>query len=124
MFDGVLLTDTFVLAWHQHGDDLVFEVYASLWPGHPEYEPPRPGEWTCYKRARLVFGGVSAVNGLPASTDAARYRDRDGGQDLGSLNELAAEPGGYRIVGDFGIVHVQARSVRLEVGPSAAPRQS
>jgi hypothetical protein len=116
MFDGVLITDTFVLGWHREADRLVFAVLASLWPGHPDYVPPRPGEWTCYKLARVVFEGVRAVDGLLDPSAAPRYTDGDGSQDFGSIDELAAEPGGYRIAGDFGEVHVKADSVRLEVG--------
>jgi hypothetical protein len=58
VFDGVTLTDTFVLDWKHEGDCLVFTVLASLWPGHPAYESPKPGEWTCYKRGRIVFKRV------------------------------------------------------------------
>ena len=115
MFDGVMITDTFVLGWCREEDRLVFEVVASLWPGHPAYESPRPGEWTCYKKARLVFCEVCAVNGLPDPSAVAPTTDADGSQDFGSLSELAIEPGGYRIAGDFGMVHVQAGSVRLEI---------
>jgi hypothetical protein len=115
VFEGVLITDTFVLGWHREGNRLIFAVEASLWPGHPSYEPPRSGEWACYKPGRLVFDDVEAVEGLPDMQSAHRYSDADGGQDFGSLNELVAEPGGYRIEGDFGVVRVRAASVRLEV---------
>lgn len=119
MFDGVLITDTFVLGWYQEADRLVFEVEASLWPGHPDYEPPRPGVWACYKPARVMFEGVRAVEGLPDLASAPRCTDADGSQDFGSLNELAAEPGGFLIAGDFGLVHLLAASVRLVVGSRA-----
>lgn len=119
MFQGVLTTGTFVLEWHWEDNQLVFTVEASLWPGHPDYEPPRPGEWTCYKPARLIFEGVRSVAGLPEMAAAPRWTDPDGSQDFGSLNELTAEPGGYRIAGDFGVVRVQADSVRLEVATRA-----
>lgn len=114
MFDGVLTTDTFVLGWHKDGDRLVFEVEASLLPSHPEYRPPGPGEWTCYRAARLVFDGVSATDGLPSSAVTPPYADTDGSRDFGSLNELATEPGVYRLDTDFGIVRIHARSARLE----------
>jgi hypothetical protein len=109
------IQDTFVLAWHQDGDRLVFAVEASLWPGHPDYKPPLLNEWTCYKPARLVFDQVRSVDGLPDPASAPKHTDTDGITDFGSLNELTAEPGGYRIAGDFGIVRVQAASVRLEI---------
>lgn len=78
MFDGVLITDTFVLGWYRDADRLVFTVEASLWPGHPNYEPPQPDEWTCYKPARLVFDGVRTVDGLPEMAVVPRSTDADG----------------------------------------------
>jgi hypothetical protein len=107
--------DTFVLGWHQQGDHLVFVVEASLWPGHPGYEPPRPGEWTCCKRARLLFAGVRKVEGLPDMADVRTYTDIDGSTDYGSINALTTEGSWYRFVGDFGEVRIQAEAMRLEV---------
>jgi hypothetical protein len=124
VFDGVLITDTFVLGWHREADRLVFVVEASLWPGHPEYEPPRPSEWTCYKPAHLVFEGVQSVSGLPEIASVPRGTDSDGSHDFGSLSELAVTPGGFVIAGDFGLVRVRAASCRLAVGKNAAPGTS
>ena len=121
MLDGVSFTDTFVLGWSREVDRLVFDVEASLWPGHPAYEPPRPGEWTCYKPARLVFEGVQDAEGLPDMASVPRSTDADGNWDFGSLHELTPEPGGFRVAGDFGVVRVHAASVRLEVGRRAEP---
>jgi len=116
LFDGVMIQDTWVLGWHHEPGRLVFDVEASLWPGHPDYEPPRPGEWTCYKPAQLVFDGVQAVEGLLETAVAPRGTDADGSQDFGSLSELKAEPGGYVIAGDFGTVRIKADSIKLEIG--------
>lgn len=116
MFPGVMLEDTFILGWSREDGRLVFWVEASLWPGHSEYEQPKPGEWTCYKPARLVFAGVEAVEGLPDPMHAPRSRDADGAEDFGTIHELVAEPGGYRLAGDFGLVRIKAKAVHLEVG--------
>jgi hypothetical protein len=120
VFEGVLTTDTYVLGWHREAERLVFDVEASLWPEHPDYEPPRPGEWTCYKPARLVFEGVESVANLPDMASVPRSTDANGSQDFGSLSELAADASGFVIAGDFGVVRVFAASVRLEVaaGPN------
>jgi hypothetical protein len=117
MFEGVLTTDTFVISWRQEADRLVFVVDASLGPGHPNYEPPLPGEWSCYKPARLVFKGVRVVDGLPQMESSPHCTDADGSQDFGTLDELVAEPGGYRVAGDFGVVRIQADSAQLVFGP-------
>jgi hypothetical protein len=114
MFDGVIVEDTFVLGWSLQNDQLVFDVEVGLLSRHPEYEAPKAGEWTCYKPARLVFDQVRTVDGLPDMTVAKRFTDADGTQDYGSLSELTTEPGGYRIVGDFGTVLVQGGCVTLK----------
>lgn len=119
MFDGVAITDTFVLGWRRSADRLVFAVEASLWPGHPSYETPRQGEWTCYKSANLIFDSVSAVEGLPDMASAPQWIDPGSQPDYGSLQELATIPGGFRIIGDFGVVRVHAASVRLELNATA-----
>ena len=113
--DNVMLQDTWVLGWQQDGDRLVFTVEASLWPGHPSYEPPKPGEWTCYKRGRVAFDGVQAVQGLLDLREVPGHTDPDGSQDYGSIDVLGVIEGGYRIAGEFGDVVVRAKSVRLEL---------
>jgi hypothetical protein len=85
----------------------VLAVEASLWPGHPAYEPPPPDQWTCYKPARLVFDGVQAVDGLPDMADVPYCTDPDGSRDFGSLGELEAVPGG-RLRGRDGDRYVSA----------------
>lgn len=115
MFPHVILTDTWVLSWEEQPGRLVFSIEASLWPGHPNYEPPSPANWTCYKRARLIFGGVGEVLGLCDLTSVHGNIDADGSVDFGSIDELVRLPGGYRIAGEFGNVRMQANSIRLEM---------
>ena len=95
-----------------------------------------PGLRTAEKRrvdllqtpARLVFEGVQSVDGLPGMASVPRSRDADGSQDFGSLSELTGESGAFVIAGDFGVVHVRAASVRLEItarpNEGAAPDRS
>lgn len=117
MFEGVLITDTFVLGWQRDADRLIFVVEASLWPPHPDYQAPLPGEWTCYKRARIFFKGVTSVEGLPDMALVNLSIDPDGSKDFGTLSGLVAEDDGFRISGDFGDVLVKADLVTLEVNP-------
>jgi hypothetical protein len=124
VFVGVLTTDTFVLGWHREPKRLVFAVEASLWPEHPDYEQPPPNKWTCYKPARLVFDGVTAVDGLPEMASAPQSISADGSRDFGSLDELVAEPGGFRLAGDFGVVRVRAVSARMEIDKPSKPGQT
>jgi len=113
--DHVMLEDSWVLGWRLESDRLVFAIEASLWPGHGSYESPKPGEWTCYKRGRLVFEGVRDVQGLLDLNGLSPHTDPDGTQDFGSIDLLALTEGGFRIIGKFGDVLVQASSVRLDL---------
>jgi len=119
MFPDVLLSDSFVLDWSCEGDRFIFSIEMSLWPGHPNYEDPRPEEWTCYKPGRLVFEGVQSVEGLPEPSYAPCYTDATGSNDFGNVLELTSEPSGYRLAGDFGVVAIKADSVRLDIGDSS-----
>ena len=115
MFEGVMWEDSWLLGWRHEDNRLIFTVEASLWPGHPAYEAPRPGEWTCYKRGRLVFEAVRSVDGLPGSEGGTPpYADASGERDFGSIDHFSAAEGGYRLGLDFADVLVQCETVRLE----------
>jgi hypothetical protein len=117
MFDGVSLEDTWVLGWRHENDQLVVNVEASLWPGHPAYGLPQPGEWTCYKRGRLVFEAVRSVDGLPdRESGVPPYVDANGERDFGSIDPLQMVEGGYRLRFDFGDVQIQCGAMRLDLG--------
>lgn len=114
-FFGVLIEDCWVLGWRTDGDTLIFDILASLWPGHPNYEAPKPNEWTCYKRSELVFHGVRKVSGLLPVHEVRQTVDPDGSVDYGSLDSIKVIPDGFSIIGDFGDVAVSATSVQLRV---------
>ena len=112
---GVMLDDSWVLGWQQYGDSILFNIEASLWPPHPAYEPPRPSEWTCYKRAQLVFEGVTHIGGLHSMSEALQTTDPDGGKDYGNIESFTASHHGFHIAGDFGSVEIRAHSCRLVI---------
>ena len=114
-FAGVDLEDTAILGWHRDGEALTFEVEVSLWPEHPQYAPPRPGEHTCYRRGRLRFAGVSVEGDLPGQSEVESYRDPDGSEDYGTFDALTLEGNAYRVVTDFTDVTVRGGSISLEV---------
>jgi hypothetical protein len=105
----VMLEDCFVLGWSQRSDRLVFELEASLHPGHPMHETPKGDDWACYKRATLSFEGVKAVKGLLSVSEAKATTDPDGTKDYGNIDALSATTDGYEIAGGFGQVTVQAQ---------------
>jgi hypothetical protein len=113
-FDDILLEDTFVLAWHQDSESLIFHVLASLLRTHPDASPPAAGDWACYKSGTIQFTGVSSVRGLLPQDDVIRTTDAEGSVDYGCIDALSLVlPGKYRIVGEFGNVSVVASDVSI-----------
>ncbi len=126
MFDGVDLEDSWVLGWHVEAGlgRLAFQI-ASLWPGHEYYATPLPEDYTCYKRARLIFERVTCIDGLLPMDAVKSHADPDGSIDYGNIEGLcAAGEGVYKFGGEFGEVSVKCAGVRLEIadadGKSAA----
>ena len=113
-FVGVDLEDSWILGWCHDiaGRRLTFDLEASLWPGHPAYDTPSPGEWTCYRVATLAFEEVS-VSGLLAMGQARSTVDPDGSRDYECLYGLRREGNVFRFEGDMGDVTVHAGAVRL-----------
>lgn len=115
-FRHVLVTDCFVLSWAQRDGGIVFEILASLWPGHPLYAPPPPADWTCYREATLRFPNAARVDGLRSMAETPCSTDPDGSVDYGSIDSLwQADDGSYRLDGDFGDVTIESEAPTLEV---------
>ena len=112
---GVMVDDCWVLGWRATNDQLIFDIEASLWPGHPNYEPPKPDHWACYKRAQLIFSGVREVVGLLPMSEAKSTTDPDGSVDYDSIDSLEQTNGGFSISGEFGDVFVSANAMQLVV---------
>jgi hypothetical protein len=114
MFDGVDLEDSWVLGWHFEAarNRLVFDLEASLWPGHASYVSPAPDEHTCYKRALLIFESVANIDGLPTVDTVKPYIDPDGSIDYGNIEGLHHAGGGvYELGGDFGEVSINTQLI-------------
>lgn len=120
---GVDLEDSWVLGWRYDAPAgrLTIEVEASLWPGHPAYGPPAPGEHTCYRRATLTFAGVASASGLRTQAEVPGHKGPDGTRDYGSVDVLEGADGVFRLVGEMGDVTVQAAALRLRVAGSGPP---
>jgi len=113
---GVDLTDSFILDWRYKGDSLIFDLEASLWPGNVAYETPKPYEYTCYKKARLVFAGVRKISGLKQKEDIVPTKDQDGSVDYGCIGSYRYhEPTTHILCGDFGHVELVCISATFEV---------
>ncbi len=114
-FANVMVQDCWVLGWRAENDSLIFDVEASLSVGHPHYEPPKSGEWACYKAAQIVFSGVREVSGLRPLPSVRATVGPDASVDYGSIDSISQESNGYLIVGEFGNVLVSASTVRLHL---------
>ncbi len=110
-----MLEDSRVLSWGVHDGSLVFDVDFSLWPGHPLYHPPKPDEWTCYRKGKLVFEEVSSLEGLRPIHDVRPAIGADDELDYGNIDHLEeTAPGRFAIHGEFGDVRVQCRRLRFD----------
>jgi hypothetical protein len=114
-FNGIDLSESYILGWSSDAGELRFELDAVLLPDHPEYSAPNPNEWACYRHATLIFPDVSAVRGLPSRNDVHPYTDASGEADYGCIDALESVDGQYRIQVDFGVVFVKSGSPRLEL---------
>ncbi len=113
---GIQLQDSFVLSWGMNRDSLVFDVEFSLWPEHPQYQTPKPNEWTCYQRGKLLFEGVSSQQGLLSIDNVRSSTDASGELDYGNIDELEEiNDGEFRICGDFGVAHIFCRQLKIEI---------
>ncbi|MGF1630271.1 MAG: hypothetical protein ACFCUT_12435 [Kiloniellaceae bacterium] len=115
-FRHVDLNDSFVLSWKEDGGTLVFEIEASLWPGHPRYTTPPKTDWTCYRKAALIFPRARRVEGMPPMATAPSTTDPDGTIDYGTIDTLQRhEDGSYLLIGDFGEVTIHSEALTFEI---------
>lgn len=115
-FYGVDVHDTFVQGWRTDGADVVFEMDASIWPGHASYRTPPPSAWACYLRAHLVFPNASEIEGFNVRPEANNAPAVGESSDFGSIDALEEAWGGYfRISGEFGDVYLHSDQPFLEI---------
>lgn len=114
MFRGVDLNDSFVSGWTRGPSELTFEIEASVWPESPFYRAPRPDEYTCYRKVRLIFRGCEIISGLRSLREAPTFTDTDGESDYGSIDSLMQTATGFRIFLEFGEVEIEGDTILLE----------
>jgi hypothetical protein len=116
-FDGVDLSESYVLGWVLAEDELVLELDVALTPDHALYTPPRAEERTCWVRGHLHCPGASSVQGLQDQCGIVGATDATGAGDYGSIDELSWADGQAHIVGEFG--DITLRSSRPHITFSA-----
>jgi hypothetical protein len=115
IFRGIDLTDSFVLSWSHDGNELTFELEASIWPDSEYYSKPQNGEYTCYRKAALKFTGVQSINGLKSINLVPSTIDPDGSTDYGNIDALSQTETGFYLSGDFGSVNIVGGELCFEV---------
>lgn len=113
--EGIDLQDSFVLWWGEEGGNLIFEIEASIWPGSAFYTSPKYGDYTCYRRMRLMFIEPKNIEGLNSLDLVSFTKDLDGSKDYGNIDALSLDGGVYSILGDFGNVQIHCGAIKLEL---------
>jgi hypothetical protein len=114
-FDGVDLTESYVLGWGMHGDDLRFDLELALVPGHPAYTLPKPDERTCWHPGTLTFLAVRSIRGLDPQDQVRSAIDADDKLDYGNIDTFEEVAGEYRLSGDFGDVLLESNRPRIHL---------
>lgn len=114
-FRGIDLTDSFILGWRLEGQRVIFELEASIWPESEYYMPPKPGEYTCYRRATLAFKNVIECIGLPSMESAPKSADAAGKIDFGNIDSLQILDDGFSVSGDFGTANIKGGDLGFEI---------
>lgn len=115
LFKGIDLNDSFVLNWAHENDQLLFELEASIWPESEHYSKPKDGEYTCYRKATLIFENVKNIKGLKSVESVASTTDLDGTTDYGNIDTFSQSDSGFHLSGDFGSVNIIGGELRFEV---------
>ena len=116
VFDGLDLSESFVLSWHRGQDLLSFEVEFLVCESHPAYQPPAPGEWACFKKGKLEFPDVVRVLGLRSMRAVKPAIDATGERDYGHFDTFSEVGSGeFKFEGDFGEVRVVSRNPSVEI---------
>jgi hypothetical protein len=103
-FDGVDLSESYVLGWQLTPAGLAFELDVALTPDHPSYRPPRADERMCWVRGWLRFPAAASVQGLQDQSSVVGATDATGARDYGNIDALSWADGQAHVVGEFGDV--------------------
>lgn len=114
-FKHVYLEDSYVMDIEEAPGRLRMIIDTVLVPGHPDYQPPRSGEWACFKLTELDFTGVTEINWL--RRHAEPIVGPEGEQDFGNIESFTLEDSYYELEGEWGHVKLKASKVENSVLP-------
>jgi hypothetical protein len=118
--EHVYLEDSYVLDIKTDPSSVEFSLLVVLNEQHPLYEPPRPDEQYCYRKALLRFPETERVEWLERSMKP--YTDASGEIDYGNIDEFYQTNGNYYLNGDWGKLEIKSSPPSLEIqrAPSTA----
>lgn len=113
------LEDSYVLEVVERPSELAFRMEFVLREGHPRYRSPADTHQYCYAHGVLKFEGTTDVK-WSDRRDVTSF-DATGEQDLGNIDLLYRENGGFVASGEWGQVRFAAKDVVVTLeGTSAA----
>ena len=116
VFKSVDLNDSFVIGWKSSEESFFIDMDVSLWPGHSDYEEPKSNEYTCYKKARLLFREPKNIEGLIPIQEVAPNKVKQGEiPDYDTIESFAVGKSGFHIVGGFGDVTLSAKEWAFKI---------
>lgn len=115
VFKHTDLEDSFVIGWESSDETFFIDLEISLWPGHAEYEQPQKNEFTCYKKARLIFRNPRNLSGLLAMSDVVPTSDPSGTPDYDTIEDFNVGDFEYHLSGEFGNVTFSAADWNFKI---------
>ena len=110
---GIMFDDSFVLGWNLSEQKFCIDIELSIWPESEFYTKPVNQEYTCYKKAQLVFKEFESLTGLLEQTDTMRSTDATGEVDYGNIDYFGVEGKNFRLTGAFGDVTISNADLEI-----------
>lgn len=119
-FEGLDLSESFILAWEQLETDLYFDIEFVVCEDHPLYSKPKPNESACFKKGKLIFRNVQKITGLPPKEKVKAALDANGEKDYGNFDTFVEKrPGEFQMSGDFGKAIVSSQNPIIKLNDNA-----
>jgi hypothetical protein len=110
---GIMFDDSFVLGWKFSEQEFCIDIELSIWPESEFYSKPVHQEYTCYKKAQLVFKEFETLEGLVEQADAMQSTDATKEVDYGNIDYFDAEGKNFRLTGAFGDVSISNANIEI-----------
>ena len=112
-FDGLDLSESYVLGWLRKDNQMTFQADFAVAPDHPTYSPPLPTEYAHFRLGTLSFSNVKSAKGLPDQSAVRPAIDASGEADYGHIESFTRNVGVCEIGLEFGIVNIEAESLLI-----------